>query len=75
MVGSSIFASISISKADHFENALIIIIVLDLLLGRLALVGQVSDQKFGRGIIDHMHNTWSPYQSDHLSVQWSRWCI
>ena len=29
VAGSSIFASISISKADHFENALIIIIVLE----------------------------------------------
>ena len=62
-------------KLIILKNALIIIIVLDLLPGRLALVRQVSDQKFVRGIIDHMHNTWSPYQSDHLSVQWSRWCI
>ena len=62
-------------KLIILKNALFIIIVLDLLPGRLALVRQVSDQKFGLGIIDHMHNTWSPYQSDHLSVQWSRWCI
>ena len=62
-------------KLIILKNALIITIVLDLLPGRLALVRQVSDQKFGLGIIDHMHNTWSPYQSDHLPVQWSLWCI